>query len=37
VARHLTRSSWPLQHAQMGLVALAGGLYLASFILRALG
>ena len=37
VARHLTHTSWPLQRAHMGLVALAGGLYFASFILRALG
>jgi hypothetical protein len=37
VARHLTRTSWPLQRAHMGLVALAGGLYFASFVLRALG
>lgn len=37
IARHLTHSSWPLQGAHMGLVALAGGLYFASFILRALG
>src|SRR5256885_6123346 len=37
LARHLTRTSWPLQRAHMGLVALAGGLYFASFILRALG
>ncbi len=36
-ARHLTHTSWPLQRAHMGLVALAGGLYFASFILRALG
>src|ERR687887_17870 len=37
MGRHLTSSSWPLQGAHMGLVALAGGLYFASFILRALG
>ena len=37
VSRHLTRTSWPLQRAHMSLVALAGGLYFASFILRALG
>lgn len=37
IARHLTHSSWPLQGAHFGLVALAGGLYFASFILRALG
>ncbi|OLB90465.1 MAG: hypothetical protein AUI15_24810 [Actinobacteria bacterium 13_2_20CM_2_66_6] len=37
IARHLTRTSWPLERAHMGLVALAGGLYFASFILRALG
>jgi Lysylphosphatidylglycerol synthase TM region len=37
VARHLTRTSWPLQRAHGGLVALAGVLYFASFILRALG
>jgi hypothetical protein len=37
VARHLTHTSWPLQRAHTGLVALAGGLYFASFILRALG
>jgi len=37
LARHLTHTSWPLQRAHMSLVALAGGLYFASFILRALG
>jgi Lysylphosphatidylglycerol synthase TM region len=37
LARRLTNTSWPLQRAHMGLVALAGGLYFASFILRALG
>src|SRR5256886_3343915 len=37
IARPLTRTSWPLERAHMGLVALAGGLYFASFILRALG
>src|SRR5207244_6954081 len=37
VSRHLTRTSWPLQRAHVGLVVLAGGLYFASFILRALG
>jgi hypothetical protein len=37
VARHLTRASWPLQRAHVGLVVLAGGLYFASFILRAFG
>jgi hypothetical protein len=37
VARHLTRTSWPLQRAHTGLVVLAGALYFASFILRALG
>jgi Lysylphosphatidylglycerol synthase TM region len=37
LARRLTHTSWPLQRAHMGLVALAGGLYFASFILRALG
>jgi hypothetical protein len=37
IERHLTRSSWPLEHAHVGLVALTGGLYFASFILRALG
>ena len=37
LARHLTRTSWPLQRAHMSLVVLAGGLYFASFILRALG
>ena len=37
LARRLTHTSWPLQRAHMGLVALAGGLYFASFVLRALG
>ena len=37
LARHLTRTSWPLQRAHIGLVVLAGALYFASFILRALG
>jgi Lysylphosphatidylglycerol synthase TM region len=37
LARHLTHTSWPLQRARMGLVAVAGGLYFVSYILRALG
>jgi hypothetical protein len=37
VARRLTHTSWPLQRAHMGLVALAASFYFASFILRALG
>jgi hypothetical protein len=37
VARRLTNTSWPLQHAEAGLVALCGAAYLASFGFRALG
>src|ERR671936_1298305 len=37
VGRRLTHSSWPLAHAQMTLVAIAAGCYLASFVLRARG
>src|SRR5712691_3906872 len=33
----LTRSSWPLAHAQTPLVAVAATCYFASFILRARG
>jgi uncharacterized membrane protein YbhN (UPF0104 family) len=35
VARRLTRSSWPLDHAEPGLVAAAAAAYLASLVLRA--
>jgi hypothetical protein len=34
---HLTHTSWPLERAQMDLVAAAGALYFASYVLRALG
>lgn len=37
VARRLTSASWPLQEANVALVILAGGAYLASFGFRALG
>ena len=37
LARHLTRTSWPLQRAHLGLVAVAVAAYLASFGFRALG
>ena len=37
LARRLTDTSWPLQHAHMGLVAGAMACYFASFVLRALG
>jgi hypothetical protein len=37
VARRLTRTSWPLQRAQLDLVAAASVAYLASFVFRALG
>jgi uncharacterized membrane protein YbhN (UPF0104 family) len=37
LAQHLTKSSWPLQHAQWGLVAIAVVCYFASFIFRSLG
>jgi len=37
VARRITRTSWPLQGAQVQLVLGAGGAYLASFVFRALG
>lgn len=36
-ARHLTRTSWPLQQANVLLVVAAGAAYLASFVFRALG
>jgi Lysylphosphatidylglycerol synthase TM region len=35
VARRLTDSSWPLDHAQPGLVAAAAAAYLASLVFRA--
>lgn len=35
VARRLTHSSWPLEHAEPGLVAAAGLSYLASLVFRA--
>src|SRR5205823_9446173 len=37
LGKHLTKTSWPLQRAHMGLVAAAGILYFASYVLRALG
>jgi Lysylphosphatidylglycerol synthase TM region len=37
LGKHLTGTSWPLQRAHMGLVAAAGVLYFASYVLRALG
>jgi hypothetical protein len=37
LARRLTNTSWPLQHAHMGLVVGAMAFYFASFVLRALG
>ena len=37
VGRRLTSTSWPLQRAHAGLAVAAGGAYLASFVLRALG
>lgn len=37
LAKHLTGTSWPLQRAHMGLVGAACALYLASYVLRALG
>jgi hypothetical protein len=37
VARRLTSASWPLQHAEIGLVFLGGSAYLVSFGFRALG
>jgi hypothetical protein len=37
VARHLTSASWPLQKANVALVLVAGGAYVASFGFRALG
>jgi hypothetical protein len=37
LGNRLTHTSWPLQHAHMGLVGGAVGLYFASYILRALG
>src|SRR5581483_4070375 len=37
LGRHLTRSSWPLAHAHVVLVATAACCYFSSFILRARG
>lgn len=37
VARHITKTSWPLQGARFELVLGAGVAYLASFVFRALG
>jgi len=37
LAKHLTGTSWPLQRAHMDLVGAACALYLASYVLRALG
>src|SRR4051794_22549313 len=37
LGKHLTGTSWPLQRANMSLVAAAGSLYFASYVLRALG
>src|SRR5437764_10312689 len=37
LGKHLTKTSWPLQRAHMGLVAAACALYFASYVLRALG
>jgi hypothetical protein len=37
VARRLTSASWPLEHAQPGLVFAAGAAYAAAFGFRALG
>jgi uncharacterized membrane protein YbhN (UPF0104 family) len=37
VARRLTTSSWPLDHAEPGLVFAAAGAYVAAFGFRALG
>jgi hypothetical protein len=37
VARHLTKASWPLQHADIGFVFMGSAAYLASFGFRALG
>jgi hypothetical protein len=37
LAKRLTGTSWPLERANLGLVAAAGALYFASFVLRALG
>ena len=37
VARRITRTSWPLDGAEIKLVVFAGGAYLASFVFRALG
>lgn len=37
VGQRLTHSSWPLAHAQMTLVAISAGCYVASFVLRARG
>jgi hypothetical protein len=37
LARRLTDTSWPLQRADMALVGGVVGLYLASYVLRALG
>jgi uncharacterized membrane protein YbhN (UPF0104 family) len=37
LGRRFTHTSWPLQRANLGLVAAAVALYFASFVLRALG
>jgi Lysylphosphatidylglycerol synthase TM region len=37
LARHLTRTSWPLERAHMGLVGGAVALYFTSYVFRALG
>src|SRR5216110_2244900 len=37
LGRRFTHTSWPLQHAHLGLVAGAVALYFTSFVLRALG
>src|SRR3954467_6310533 len=37
LGRRFTHTSWPLQHAHLGLVAAAVALYFMSFVFRALG
>jgi hypothetical protein len=37
LARRLTSTTWPLEHAHLGLAAAATGAYLASFVFRSLG
>src|SRR6476646_10050234 len=37
LGRRFTHTSWPLQHAHLGLVACAVALYFMSFVFRALG